>query len=482
MPKTIFGTTEKSNFILNMSRVTLQKWVAAMLMICIIVPQLGSFVIEAFQINNALMGAFLYLSGFGSVLFFIIAMLKKEQTFKDNPVYIPVIILPVIAFASYYKVFLTSGDASNELVRTALEGELGRYEGLLAIIAYSGIFLLATVITRTKTVKTLLDVMVGMGILQALIAILQHIPGLNFLTSFADLPTLALKNVMLSSGLSESPIFYGTFLTIVSGIAFIGAIYDENIIRARIYSAAALLFVLTGLFTSSIVPIIGVGCVIILSAITVLLNRKSKTVFENGTLKTPAKRFAALLIASAVIVLAVVFIQGIYIRDKAIAYFDAYFRLFIVVGYSPVDTRSLYEIAWSRSIDIIKENALLGVGPDCMAKYQINSSEQLVNIIDRSYNEYLYIAATRGIPSLIAFAAFAVMTLVRGVKNLTKFSENKNNWYIPAIIVSVGAYLVQAFFSASTVSTAPLFWLLAGILCAKKIEEEKAPKSKKKNK
>lgn len=480
MPKNLFGTTEKSNFILNMSPVTLQKWVAAMLMICIIVPQLGSFIIEAFQINNSLMGAFLYLSGFGSVLFFIIAMLKKEQSFKENPVYIPVIILPLLAFASYYKVFLKGGDASNEMVRTALEGELGRYEGLLSIIAYAGIFLLATVITKKKTVNVLLDTIVGIGIVQAVIAVFQHIPGLNFLTSYADLPTMALKNVMLSSGLSESPIFYGTFLTIVSGVAFIGAIYDENVIRARIYGAAALLFVLTGLFTSSIVPIIGMGCVILLCTITVLLNRKTE--FDNGVLKTPVKRYAALIAASAVIVLAVVLIQGIYIRDKEIAFFDAYFRLFIVNNFSPVDKRSLYEIAWGRSIDIIKENLLLGVGPDCMAKYQINSKELLVNIIDKSYNEYLYIAATRGIISAVAFVAFAVMMLIRGVKNFGKFSANKNNWYIPALLISVGAYLVQAFFSASTVSTAPLFWLLAGILCARKIEEEKIPKLKKKNK
>lgn len=478
MPKTIFGTTEKSNFILNMSRVTLQKWVAAMLMICVIVPQLGSLVIEAFQINNSLMGAFLYLSGFGSILFFIITMLKKEQSFKENPVYIPVIILPVIAFASYYKVFLTGGDASNELVRTALEGELGRYEGLLSIIAYSGIFLLATVITKKSAVRTLLDIIVGTGIVQALIAVLQHIPGLDFLTSYADLPTLALKNVMLSSGLSGSPIFYGTFLTIVSGVAVIGAIFDENVIRARIYGAAALLFVLTGLFTSSIVPIIGMGCVVILAAVIVILNRKAE--FEDGVLKTPVKRFAALVVAMAVIVLAVVFIQGIYIRDKEIAYYEAYYRLFVVYGYSSSDSRSLYEIAWSRSLELIKNNPILGVGPDCMAKVQNASTELQLNAIDKSYNEYLYIAATRGIPSLLAFVAFAVMTLVRGVKNLTKFSENKNNWYIPAILVAVGAYLVQAFFSASTVSTAPLFWLLAGILCAKKIEEEKMPKSKKK--
>ncbi|MGN0587599.1 MAG: hypothetical protein ACI4JF_09965, partial [Oscillospiraceae bacterium] len=131
MPKTIFGTTEKSNFILNMKPSTLQKWIAAMLMLCVIVPQVGNFVISATDGASSFLAAFLYFTGFGSILFFIIAMLKKELTFKDNKIYWVVIFMAVWAFASYYGVILRGGDS--EAVSTALEGELGRYEGLLSL-------------------------------------------------------------------------------------------------------------------------------------------------------------------------------------------------------------------------------------------------------------------------------------------------------------------------------------------------------------
>lgn len=469
MPKTIFGTSEKSNFILNMKPSTLQKWIAVMLMLCVIVPQAGNFVISATNGASSFLAAFLYFTGFGSILFFIIAMLKKELTFKDNKIYWVVIFMAVWAFASYYGVVLRGG--SSETVSTALEGEPGRYEGLLSLFAYFGIFLLATAVTSTKTIRIIMDIIVGAGIVQAVIAMLQHIPGLDFLTKYADLPTLALKNVMLSSGLSDSPIFYGSFLTLVTGIAMVGAIFEKNNKRALIYGASAVLFWLTGLFTSSIVPIIGIGCDIIIAGI--LAAAKNKNTEKTGKLGAPLARFGVIFAAMAVIFAVVFFVQGIYIRDKAIAYFDAYYRLFIVTGYSykMAENDSLYSIAWSRSIDFIKAHPILGVGPDCLVKAQAADAAYELNQIDRSYNEYLYIAATRGLPSLAAYLAWAVYVIKRGAD---KIKGNLNgSWYAAAMLTAVGAYFVQAFFSASSVTVAPLLWLMAGLLCAKKVDSTK---------
>lgn len=473
VPKTIFGTTEKSNFILNMKPETLQKWTAAMLMLCVLIPQIGNLFITGMNSPSSFLGSFLYLTGFGSILFFIIAMLRKEHTFKENKIYWAIIFMAVWAFASYYSVFFANNmDGNSETVRTALEGELGRYEGLLSLIAYFGIFLLATTVSSERSVKILMDVIIGAGIIQAVIAVLQHIPNLDFLTKYDDLPTIALRDVMLSSGLSDSPIFFGSFLTLVSGIAIVGAVYEKNIIRARVYGIAALLFLLTGLFTSSIVPLIGIGSAFVIAAVIILIkNSKDKTEFSDGILKTPLKRYAVLAGAMVITFVIVLLVQGIYIRDKAIAYYDAYFRLFIVYSYSPVDKRSLYEIAWGRSLDFIKENPIFGVGPDCLAKAQNISEELQINAIDKSYNEYLYIAATRGIPSLAAYLVFIVYVLKRSFGGLKSFLGDTEKWYRPALLAAVAAYMIQGFFSASSVTVAPVFWLAAGIVCAKKLDK-----------
>ncbi len=467
--KTIFGTTEKSNFILNMNPAVLQKWTGAMLVLCVVIPQIGNLFITGLNASSSFLGAFLYLTGFSCVLFFIITVLKGEQSIVKNKIYFVVFFMAAWAFASYYSVVIRVGKDEtllnpSDFISTAMGGEQGRYEGLLALFAYFGIFLLATTVKKEKTVQLLMDVIVGAGIIQAVIAVFQHIPGLNFLTAYADLPTIALKNVMLSSGLSDSPIMYGSFLTLVTGIALTGAVFDENILRARIYGAAAALFWLTGLFTSSVVPIIGICCVF--AAVTIAAFKKEVVKFGEGFFKTSMSRYAVLMIVMAVIFTLVFIFQGIYIRDKAIAYYDAFYRLYIVTGYSPVDERSLYEIGFSRSLDFIKQYPLFGTGPDCFAQFQLIKEETSLMAIDKSYNEYLYIAATRGIASLAAYLAFAAYVVKKGGEGMKSFFAGGDKWYRAALLAAVTAYLVQGFFSASTVTVAPLFWLMCGICCA----------------
>lgn len=461
MPKTIFGTTEKSNFILNMNYTTVRKWVMGILCACIIVPLIGGMVILGVDKASLFLGSFLYATGFSCILFYIVLLLRKDIEFKKYPVVWLVIGLAVLAFASYYGVALSG--ASQDYINTALLGEAGRYEGLLSLFAYFGIFLLATAVMKHASVKIIFDVLIGAGIIQAIVAVMQHIPW-GFPSDFRKLPAiLLLKDVHLSSGLSDSPIFYGSFLTLVTAVAIAGAIYDKNITRARIYGASSVLFFLTGLFTSSVVPLIGIGAALVLTVIIELTAGKKETKFETGLLKSSEKRLAAILVAFAAVFGIVFAAQGIYLRDKAIAYTDCFNRLFITAGSpSPVNEKSLWEIGAERSLMMIKEHPLLGVGPDMMAKNQA-TADLASDSLDRSYNEYLYIAATRGIPSLLVYLVLVGATIYRLIKDLKQFRDNREKWFRPALLTAVLAYSVQAFFSVSAVTVAPFFWLLMGI-------------------
>ncbi|MCH5193269.1 MAG: hypothetical protein J1F11_04855 [Oscillospiraceae bacterium] len=482
MPKTIFGTTEKSNFILNMKKDTVRRWISGLLCACVIVPLIGSMFITGSEKANAFLGSFLYATGFSCILFYIVLLLRKDIIFKNYPAAFLTAGLAVLAFASYYRVVLSTSD--QEFLNTALLGEMGRYEGLLGLFAYFGIFLLATATMKDKSVKVIFDVLIAAGILQAFVAVLQHIPG-NFPSDFRKLPALVLmKDVHLSSGLAGSPIFYGSFLTIVSGIAVTGALYEKNIIRARIYGCGAAAFFLTGLFTSSVVPLIGIGTVVVISVITEFTAGRGGTKFEEGILKSSKKRLAALLGAFAVIFGLVFALQGINLsdqpnalgepvmRDKSIAYTDSYYNLFIGGAPSPVNYDSHWDIGAQRSIEMITDHPLLGVGPDLMAKVQIGDPLLFTDAIDRSYNEYLYTAATRGIPSLIVYLVLLVMTFVRLFGCMKEFAADREKWFRPALLAAVIAYSVQAFFSASVVTAAPFFWLLLGMAHSKLPESE----------
>lgn len=471
MPKTIFGTTEKSNFILNMKKSTVRKWVAGLLCACVIVPLLGGIFMTAVPGTSALLGAFLYATGFSCILFYIVLLLRKDISVKGYPCSYLIFGLAALAFASYYRVVLSGGN--QEMINTALLGELGRYEGLLALIAYFGIFLLATAVMKRSSVKVIFDILVGAGIVQGVVAVLQHIPW-DFPSDFRKLPALILlKDVHLSSGLSDTPIFYGSFLTLVTAVAAAGAMYEKNIVRARVYGVSAVFFFLTGLFTSSVVPLIGIGTAYAVLAVIEFTAGKGGTVFEEGVLKSSRKRLAVLLTATAVVLGLVLAFQGIWLRDKTIAYTDSFYRLYITSGPSPVHYDSLWKIGAERSFMMIKDHPLLGVGPDLMAKYQMTSQELMVDSIDRSYNEYLYIAATRGIPSLAVYLVLLGASLVRLFKDVREFASDREKWFRPALLAAVIAYSVQAFFSASAVTVAPFFWLLLGISWSKFTEDAK---------
>lgn len=462
-PKTIFGTTSKSNFILNMKQETLQNWIAALLAACVIVPQITGFLVYGVNASPAFMSAGLYFTGFSCILFFLIAMIKGSLSFKKDRILWLIVFMAVWAFASYYGVVLRAGDQS-EIVNTALAGEIGRYEGLLSLLGYFGIFCLATCVTREKTIRVITDIIIAAGVVQSLFAIFQHIPKLRFMPNFADLPTLALKDVMLSQGLSENPIVFGTFLTIVFAAALTGTVYEKNILRARMYGIASMLFWLVGFFTSSIVPIIGMSAVFIIVSIIIFASKPAK--FENGLLKTSVYRYAAAAVGMAVIFALIWIFQGIYIRDKAIAYYDAFFRLFIVTNYSYVNEQSLYGIGLEKSLPFIKEHTLLGIGPDLIAKYQMLNEDLSLCSIDRSYNEIVYVAATRGIPAAAAFVVFLAASLKSSFSKF-KASINGGEWFDTAVFVAIAAYIIQSFFSFSSILCAPIFWMLCGFVFRK---------------
>lgn len=120
---------------------------------------------------------------------------------------------------------------------------------------------------------------------------------------------------------------------------------------------------------------------------------------------------------------------------------------------------------WTRVIALIKEKPVWGVGLETLGEaFSNNFKNDIVNYfgramtVDKAHNEYLHIAVSTGIPSLIAYLAFLSNVLLKGFKQI------KNNHFILPLFCSVIGYLSQAFFSISVVSVAPVFWIFLGIL------------------
>jgi O-antigen ligase len=120
---------------------------------------------------------------------------------------------------------------------------------------------------------------------------------------------------------------------------------------------------------------------------------------------------------------------------------------------------------WKRALTLIPERSMLGTGPDnfsiaFMRKYGKEVKETFGNItFDKAHNEYLNMAVTTGVPSLICYFALLITILRKAIKSI-----NMGNTVAVPLFISVCGYLIQAFFNISVVSVAPIFWIMLGAL------------------
>ncbi|BCZ49034.1 polymerase [Clostridium gelidum] len=127
---------------------------------------------------------------------------------------------------------------------------------------------------------------------------------------------------------------------------------------------------------------------------------------------------------------------------------------------------------WSRSLPLLKDNFILGGGPDTFAfrfpqndligkYYALGTPNQ---IVDKAHNLYLQIALNYGVVALIGFMAIMLIYLVDSFK-LYAFKEKYEKSQILGAVNSFGVigYLFAGMFNDSVVSVSPVFWIILGV-------------------
>ncbi len=126
---------------------------------------------------------------------------------------------------------------------------------------------------------------------------------------------------------------------------------------------------------------------------------------------------------------------------------------------------------WSRSIPLIKHTLFLGHGPDTFAIYfpqddylgKLNFMYDANILIDKPHSIFLQTAINTGVISLISLIcllAYFFMSCIGTVKN--KRITYHRFTYVMLINAAIPGYLVAGMFSDSSVSAAPVFWVLLG--------------------
>lgn len=126
---------------------------------------------------------------------------------------------------------------------------------------------------------------------------------------------------------------------------------------------------------------------------------------------------------------------------------------------------------WSRSIPLLKQNVILGGGPDTFAlrfpqndligKWYALGTPNIV--VDKPHNLYLQIGLNYGLVALLAFVAIMTIYLVNSFR-LYAFKKYYEKSQILGAVTSLGivGYLFAGMFNDSVVSVAPVFWIVLG--------------------
>lgn len=484
MQKTIFNTTEKSNFILNMRESTARKGTVIALLIMpvfmyIMVLLKTFFIVEMSSFSMVLTVA-------GAAAFIWIAVIQAKKL-GDNTQLLPFllcIIMFVLAFIS--SIYSFDWD-------TALSGTYGRFEGLLSITCYMGIFLLAMQIQRKRGMRVVMDVLVAVGVFNCIFAVLQSLPtafAANY-SFYTDLGAMLLLDVYLPSGLCTSPIFFAGLLTLLSGITVFGSCYDLHIPRRVCYTIATLIFMTAAVATHTLISVLGIGIILALALVLEIIRMvKGKSGHYKST-TYPIVRCIIYIVSFAAVCMIFFSTGGFY--DGGIMWADSFSYLSGASGYyypntdeypdrAPFDIAKLNELygyLWSNTLDGMQKYNLwlTGSGPDCLFYTQLKTTSDIMienYSFDKCYNDYLYVAATRGIPSLLAYVTLIVLCIKRVLSHVKQMLLAKKNelWVYGAVFASVLAYVVISFFNASSIYVAPVFWLLLGFAAKKNILED----------
>lgn len=130
---------------------------------------------------------------------------------------------------------------------------------------------------------------------------------------------------------------------------------------------------------------------------------------------------------------------------------------------------------WNRTLPLLKQHLLVGSGPDTFLvtfpqnDYVARAAAKkgfFTEILTRPHNMYLQTALQTGVLSLICLLGF-VGTILYGAVKKIKSDRNQDSLeekMLPAILGGILVYLISGIANDSTVTVAPFFWLLLGIM------------------
>lgn len=467
MAKQLFNSTEKSNFILNLTEEKYSKLAAWGLLAACFTTSLAAIIPEcSTKVTYAIVAsAGLTLSGILCMIFTLIAFMKGYVEKRTA--------VPVAAFGAVVMWAAVSMINSFDFA-VGLNGFPGRGEGFLAILFYFSFFVTGISVKREKTFMVFIWGMIAAGILNSVWGLIQVFTG--EIGSFTAITSE--KYINAASGLAQSPLFLAMLLSLSLTAAMVGTVLFDSRISRIICLISSCLFSFVMVFTYSFIGFCGLAFAVIAAVAAVISSKKAKARI--------ASVLAVIVPAAVGIVLvqagAVGNVDGYALHDGRMLWWaDSFLRLSSSgePDSSVVDMDDTYDVYYtlnSKTLNIISNYPITGTGPDQLVYPQLykdstiggTEEDDITNVIltnkgtfDRVYNEYLYTAATRGIPSLIALVVLLLAALVLSFRNMKRKNSVTGAVFFAVTLCGVLLFLV----GCSNTAFSPIFWAASGAGC-----------------
>ena len=229
---------------------------------------------------------------------------------------------------------------------------------------------------------------------------------------------------------------------VVAGLALRGMLFLPWLDSATPRAVLPVEFALTAKAMAGVI-----GVAVLLALAVVFRRHPGKPV--------PAAAILCLVLAAAVAAVCVVAFAPIPQTAGGL------YELHEILNGRPQDTFGSWRLGvWRHSLEMSRESPIFGTGPDtfyyAMFNYLQQAGVSLGESFDNPHNEYLASLANRGIPALVIYVALLALVMAGLFR--------RKEW---PMLLSLGCFALQGFFSFSICLVTPMFWAVLGMAAAR---------------
>lgn len=296
--------------------------------------------------------------------------------------------------------------------------------------------------------KKKMNLLILSGVIMSVISVLQFFKIIYF-----ESYSFPWGNYASPYGTLNNPNYLGAFITLILPIS-IYMYFSEK--KSMYYFSSCLIFTVA-LMSRTRGAWMGISVSFVILMMFFIKDKEHR------------KKIEVLVISFAFIAFALnLLMSGILVSRAVSIVFD--FKE-VAAPEGPAGTPGLDDAAgsyrmfiWKRVIETLPKHPLFGVGVGNLryifetyyTEEFLSVQNQGISTFQRAHNEFIHIAGTTGIPSLITY----VLMLFSVIK--TSFMKVRSNPISIALTVSVIGYIIQSFFSNNVVYHSYMFWIILG--------------------